>query len=51
MEAIVIKIHGRQVCKLIDPDKVKKVKDELSPFWNKQLIEISKKQFKKIEIL
>jgi hypothetical protein len=51
MEATVITLHGRQVCKLVDVEKVKKIKDELSPHWNRELIEIGKKHFTPIEIL
>lgn len=41
-EATVITIHGRQVCRLVDPAKVKIVTDELSPYWNKQLMDLDK---------
>lgn len=51
LEAKVIVIHGREVCKLVDPAKVKKIKDELSPEWNKALIEIGKKHYQPIIIL
>jgi hypothetical protein len=51
MEATVITIHGRQVCKLVDPAKLKFIKDTLSPHWNRELIELGKKHFKPIEIL
>lgn len=43
MEAIVITLHGRQVCKLVDADKVNKIKNELSKHWNRELIELGKR--------
>jgi hypothetical protein len=51
MEAVVIKIHGRDVAKLVNPASLQKVKDELSPHWNSQLIETGKKHYTPIEIL
>jgi hypothetical protein len=43
MEAVVIKIHGRDVAKLVNPASLKEVKDTLSPHWQKQLVELGKK--------
>lgn len=40
MEAQVITLHGRQVCKLVDTEKVKFIKDKLSKHWEAELIKL-----------
>lgn len=50
MEATTIRVHNRDHCKLVDQAKVEKAK-LMRLVWANEALEISKKQFKKIEIL
>lgn len=50
MEAVVIHIHGRQVCKLVDVEKVEKAK-LMRLIWANEALEIKKKELTKFELI